>query len=470
MTGSDLYYLSISEASRLISSRELSPVELIQTHLDRIDHTDARLNSFITLMSDSALEAAREAENSISSGGYMGPLHGIPIGLKDLYYTKGVRTTIGSKILRDFVPDRDAAVTEKFNAAGAIIIGKLQMHEFAFGPTSVNPHDGPARNPRDVERVTGGSSGGSGSSVASGQVMGALGSDTGGSVRIPSALCGIVGLKPTFGRVSRYGVYPLSWSLDTVGPMTRTVRDTALIMNVIAGYDPRDPWSADRPAEDYTRHLDTGVEGLRIGVPREYFFDLIDKDVRQAFDHASAVLQRLGAHVEEVSIPILERSLAISGNIMMPEAAAVHIEHLRQRPDDIGDDVRDRLVTGALTPATDYVVAQRARTLFNRELADAMTDFDLLIAPTVPMGAPPIGQGSVTVDGATQETTAVLPRLTRPFNICGLPTVTVPCGFTSEGLPTGLQIAGRAFDEATVLRAAQAYEQAADFHTRRPQI
>ena len=470
MTGSDLYYLSISEASRLISSREISPVELIQAHLDRIEQTDARLNSFITLMSDAALQAAGDAEKSIAGGGYLGPLHGIPIGLKDLYYTKGVRTTIGSKILRDFIPDRDAAVTEKFKAAGAIIIGKLQMHEFALGPTSVNPHDGPAHNPWDVERVTGGSSGGSGSSVASGQVMGALGSDTGGSVRIPSALCGIVGLKPTFGRVSRYGVYPLSWSLDTVGPMTRTVRDTALIMNVIGGHDPRDPWSADRPAEDYTRDLDTGIEGLRIGVPREYFFDLIDKDVRQAFDHASAVLQRLGAHVEEVSIPILERSLAISGNIMMPEAAAVHIEHLRRRPDDIGDDVRDRLATGALTPATDYVVAQRARTLFNRELADAMADFDLLIAPTVPIGAPPIGRGNVTVDGATHVTTVVLPRLTRPFNIGGLPTVTVPCGFTSEGLPTGLQIAGRAFDEATVLRAAQAYEQVADLHTRRPPI
>ena len=470
MAGADLHYLSISEASRLISTGEISPVELIKAHLDRIEQTDDRLNSFITLLSNAALEAARDAEKSITAGGYVGPLHGIPIGLKDLYYTKGVRTTLGSKILRDFVPDFDAAVTERFKGAGAIIIGKLQMHEFALGPTSVNPHDGAAHNPWDVERVTGGSSGGSGSSVVSGQVMGALGSDTGGSVRIPSALCGIVGLKPTFGRVSRYGVYPLSWSMDTVGPMTRTVRDNALLMNVIAGYDPRDPWSVDRPVEDYTKDLDTGVKGLRIGVPREYFFDLIESEVRQAFEQASTVLQRLGANVEEVSIPILERSLAISGNIMMPEAAAVHIEHLRRRPDDIGDDVRDRLETAAFTPATDYVVAQQARRLFSRELANAMTDFDLLIAPTVAIGAPVIGQEAVTVDGTSEATTAVLPRLTRPFNICGLPTVTVPCGFTSEGLPTGLQIAGRAFDEATVLRAAHAYEQAAEWHTRRPPL
>ena len=253
MSTSDLYYLSISEAADLLQSGKLSPVDLVNSHLERIEATDERLNSFITLLAEESLGAARDAERSIGSGDYLGPLHGIPIGLKDLYYTKGIRTTIGSKILRDFVPDTDAAVTESFKKAGAIIIGKLQMHEFALGPTSINPHDGPAHNPWDIERVTGGSSGGSGSSVAAGQVMGALGSDTGGSVRIPAALCGIVGLKPTFGRVSRYGVYPLSWSLDTVGPMTRTVRDNALVLNTIAGYDSRDPWSVDTPVEDYTQ-------------------------------------------------------------------------------------------------------------------------------------------------------------------------------------------------------------------------
>jgi aspartyl-tRNA(Asn)/glutamyl-tRNA(Gln) amidotransferase subunit A len=467
---SDLYYLSISEAADLLQSGEISPVDLINAHLERIEATDDRLNSFITLLAEESLKAAQDAERSIGSGDYLGPLHGIPIGLKDLYYTKGVRTTIGSKILRDFVPDNDAAVTESFKKAGAIIIGKLQMHEFALGPTSINPHDGPAHNPWDVERVTGGSSGGSGSSVAAGQVMGALGSDTGGSVRIPAALCGIVGLKPTFGRVSRYGVYPLSWSLDTVGPMTRTVRDTALVLNTIAGYDYRDPWSVDTPVEDYTHGIENGVEGLRIGIPNEYFFDLIDAEVSRAFDQASRVLEELGAHVERVSIPILERSLAISGSIMMPEAAAVHIDHLRNRADDIGNDVRDRLETGALTPATDYIVAQQARRLFNRELAEVMTDFDLLLTPTVALGAPCIDQPSVTIEGSTLPAVAVLARLTRPFNISGIPTVTVPSGFTEDGMPIGLQIAGRAFDEATVLRAAYAYEQATDWHSRRPTL
>lgn len=470
MSTSDLYYLSISEAADLLQSGEISPVDLINAHLERIEATDDRLNSFITLLAEESLKAAQDAERSIGSGDYLGPLHGIPIGLKDLYYTKGVRTTIGSKILRDFVPDNDAAVTESFKKAGAIIIGKLQMHEFALGPTSINPHDGPAHNPWDVERVTGGSSGGSGSSVAAGQVMGALGSDTGGSVRIPAALCGIVGLKPTFGRVSRYGVYPLSWSLDTVGPMTRTVRDTALVLNTIAGYDYRDPWSVDTPVEDYTHGIENGVEGLRIGIPNEYFFDLIDAEVSRAFDQASRVLEELGAHVERVSIPILERSLAISGSIMMPEAAAVHIDHLRNRADDIGNDVRDRLETGALTPATDYIVAQQARRLFNRELAEVMTDFDLLLTPTVALGAPCIDQPSVTIEGSTLPAVAVLARLTRPFNISGIPTVTVPSGFTEDGMPIGLQIAGRAFDEATVLRAAYAYEQATDWHSRRPTL
>ena len=470
MSTSDLCYLSISEAADLLQSGEISPVDLINAHLERIEATDDRLNSFITLLAEESLKAAQDAERSIGSGDYLGPLHGIPIGLKDLYYTKGVRTTIGSKILRDFVPDNDAAVTESFKKAGAIIIGKLQMHEFALGPTSINPHDGPAHNPWDVERVTGGSSGGSGSSVAAGQVMGALGSDTGGSVRIPAALCGIVGLKPTFGRVSRYGVYPLSWSLDTVGPMTRTVRDTALVLNTIAGYDSRDPWSVDTPVEDYTHGIENGVEGLRIGVPNEYFFDLIDAEVSRAFDQASRVLEGLGAQVERVSIPILERSLAISGSIMMPEAAAVHIDHLRNRADDIGNDVRDRLETGALTPATDYIVAQQARRLFNRELAEVMTDFDLLLTPTVALGAPRIDQPSVTIEGSTLPAVAVLARLTRPFNISGIPTVTVPSGFTEDGMPIGLQIAGRAFDEATVLRAAYAYEQATDWHSRRPTL
>ena len=470
MDPGDICFLTIDEASRLLAERQLSPVELVNSHLERIDKTDDRLNSFITLLADRSMAEARKAEQAIISGNHLGPLHGIPIGLKDLYYTRGIPTTVGSRIMRDFVPEYDAAVTESFEAAGAILMGKLQMHEFALGGTSENPHDGPAHNPWDTGKMTGGSSGGSGSAVASGQCMGALGSDTGGSVRIPSSLCGIVGLKPTFGRVSRYGVYPLSWSLDTVGPMTRTVRDTALIMNVIAGYDPRDPSSSNTPAEDFTSALDQGVRGLRIGVPKEYFSDVLDEEVNQAVSRASQVLEELGASIEEVSIPALQHSIPISGTILLTEAAEIHLDHLRDRADDIGADVRARLETGALTPGVEYIKAQRARTAFNRQVAQAMERFDILLTPASPIGAPNLGEMAVNIGGRDESPLALLPRMTRPWNVCGVPAISVPCGFTSGGMPIGLQLAGRPFEDALVLRVAQAYERATEWHTQRPPL
>ncbi|MQG69546.1 MAG: Asp-tRNA(Asn)/Glu-tRNA(Gln) amidotransferase subunit GatA [SAR202 cluster bacterium] len=470
MTGQELCRLTIAEAAESIAQGQLSPVELIQAHLERIEKTQPQLNSFITLLSDEAVEEARRAEAEIRSGRSRGPLHGIPIGLKDLYYTKGIRTTVGSEILRDFVPDYDAAVTERFRDGGAIIIGKLQMHEFALGSTSTNPHYGPARNPWNTKRVTGGSSGGSGAAVAAGQCMGALGSDTGGSIRIPSGLCGIVGFKPTFGRVSRHGVYPLAWTLDTVGPMTRAVRDSALIMNVIAGHDPRDQSSTVGPDEDFTAGLDTGVRGLRVGVPEDFFYDVIDPEVSEAVERATGVLTELGASVERVSIPVLNHSLAISSTILMTEAAEVHATHLKEEPERIGADVRGRLHAGTLTPAVSYIKAQRARTAFNRELAETMTGFDVLVAPTTVTGAPGIDESVVDVGGRTENILSLMSRLTRPFNICGYPTVSVPCGFTSASMPIGLQIAARPFDDSTALRAAHAYEQATEWHTRRPPV
>ena len=470
MTDQELCDLSISQAADLISAGKLSPVEVVGAHLDRIERTEPRLNSFITLLADDALEQARAAEREIRSGTYISPLHGIPIGLKDLYYTRGIRTTVGSRILRDFVPDYDAAVTERFRESGAILIGKLQMHEFALGATSVNPFDGPAHNPWDVDRITGGSSGGSGSAVASGQCMAALGSDTGGSVRIPAALCGIVGLKPTFGRVSRYGVYPLSWSLDTVGPMTRTARDAALVMNAIAGYDARDPSSADRPMEDFTSSLDRGIEAVRVGIPDDFFYDVIDPEVSEAICTAAGVLSDLGATVERVSIPALDHSLTISSTILSSEAAEVHATHLREQPDDIGADVRARLRRGALTMAIDYIKAQRARSAFKAELDDAMKEYDLLIAPAVPTGAPLIDEVFVDVAGRPENALSLMSRLTRPFNLTGYAAVSVPCGFTSSGMPIGMQIAGRPFEDAAVLGAAHAYEQATEWHERRPAV
>ena len=435
MPANDLHYLTISEAASLLESKQLSPVELVAAHLDRIARTDDRLNSFITLLAHEATAAAASAESEIQSGDYRGPLHGIPIGLKDLYYTKGIRTTVGSKIMRDFIPDYAAAVTERFRDAGAILMGKLQMHEFALGATSENPHDGPARNPWDTTRITGGSSGGSGSAVAAGQCMAALGSDTGGSVRIPASACGIVGHKPTFGRVSRVGVFPLANSLDTVGPMTRTVRDAAIVMNAIAGYDERDQSSANRPDEDFTRLLGQDIAGLRIGMPQEYFYDMIEDEVTTAVQaSARRHWKRLGAHVEECSIPALNDSISISGTILLTEAAEIHLDNLRERADDFGADVRGRLEEGAMTPAVSYIAAQRARSEFNRAIADSMKTYDILLAPTTALGAPNLGDRVVDVGGVQEAKLAIMPRLTRPHNICGIPTVSVPCGFTSDGL------------------------------------
>lgn len=470
MSDNDLCFLSITEAAKQIESKELSPVDLVEAHLARIAGTNEKLNAVVTLLADDARKAAKQAENDIQGGKYLGPLHGIPIGLKDLYYTKGIRTTMGSKIMGDFVPDYDAAVAESFQKAGAILMGKLQMHEFALGGTSENPHYGPARNPWNVGRITGGSSGGSGSAVAAGQCMGALGSDTGGSVRIPAGACGIVGLKPTYGLVSRHGVFPLSHSLDTVGPMTRTVRDAAIIMNAIAGHDSRDVSSANRPKEDFTSGLDNGVQGLSIGVPKEYFYDMIDDEVADAIKSAAAVLAGLGAKVEDVSIPMLDQSIPISGALLITEAAEVHMDNLRDRPDDLGADVRARLQVGAATSATDYIKAQRARIVFNQEVAAVMRDYDLLLAPTVPIGAPNLDDELVVVAGEQHSKLAVMPRLTRPFNITGTPTISVPCGFTSDGMPIGMQLSGRAFEDALVLRAANAYEGSTEWHTRRPPI
>ena len=470
MPANDLHYLTISEAAALIESNRLSPVELVAAHLERIEQTDDHLNSFITLLADEATAAAKDAETEIRNGDYRGPLHGIPIGLKDLYYTKGIRTAVGSKIMRDFIPDYDAAVTERFNDVGAILLGKLQMHEFALGATSENPHDGPAHNPWDTTRITGGSSGGSGSSIAAGQCMAALGSDTGGSVRIPSSACGIVGHKPTFGRVSRIGVFPLSNSLDTVGPMTRTVKDTAIVMNAIAGYDERDQSSANRPDEDFTRLLGHDISGLRIGLPQDYFYDMIDDEVSVSVRQAARKLEELGAHVEECSIPALNDSISISGTILLTEAAQMHLDNLRERADDFGADVRGRLEEGAMTPAVTYIVAQRARTEFNRAIAESMQTYDILLAPTTALGAPKLGDRMVEVGGVQEAKLAIMPRLTRPHNICGIPTVSVPCGFTSESLPIGMQLAARPFEDALALQVAYAYEQATDWHTRRPPI
>ena len=470
MDGLELCYASAGQLAPLIQNREVSPVEVIDAHLERIGATEGVLNSFITLLAEEARSSARRVEAEIQRGNYRGPLHGIPVGLKDLYNTAGVRTTSGSRIFDNYLPDRDCTVAARFHQAGGILLGKLNMHPFAYGPTGENADYGHMHNPWNPELITGGSSGGSGSAPAAGQCTIAMGSDTGGSVRIPAALCGIVGLKPTYGLVSRSGLTPLSWSMDHPGPMVRTVEDAALVMNVVAGHDPEDPGSARVETPDYTTALTGDIEGLRIGVPKEYFTAPLDPGVSQTVREAIGLLEDLGATVLEVDFPMFEYAQAVSGTVLMSEASAYHRDLLKRDADKIYPPVRLRLEAGLFVSAADYLKAQQGRSEFNRAVRRLFETVDLLAGPTEPVTAPRILAQEVQAGEMSIGTTAALTQYTRPYNITGSPAISVPCGFSQDGLPIGLQLAGRAFDETTVLRAAHAYEQATDWHRRRPPI
>jgi aspartyl-tRNA(Asn)/glutamyl-tRNA(Gln) amidotransferase subunit A len=454
---SDLADLSLEALSGEIRSRRVSSVEAAAACLRRIEERDGALNSFLTVCADSALQQARSLDEELAAGRWRGPLHGVPIALKDLFLTEGVRTTAGSTVLREWTPDRDATVVRFLRSAGAVLLGKLNMHEFAFGATSDNPHYGPVRNPYDPSRIAGGSSGGSGAAVAAGLCFGALGSDTGGSIRCPAALCGIVGLKPTYGRVSRAGVLPLAWSLDHVGPMTRTVADAALLLEAIAGHDPADATSARRPVPAYSTLLEGGVRGLRLGIPREFFWEAVHPEVEAAAWRTVTGLEREGAEVKEVSLPLLEHAAAAQSLLICSEAAAYHRSTLRARSEDYGRSVLLRLAQGLFIPAADYLDAQRARRLVRRGFLECLEDVDALLTPAVPVPAPLIGQERVSVGGLTAAPQYFMVRNTFAFNLTGLPAVTVPCGL-AEGLPVGLQIAGRPWEEATVLRVGKTVE------------
>jgi len=465
MTTTDTADLSISEAADLVRKRKLSPIELTEACLERIAALDARVRAFITVTREDAMAGAQQAAAAIAGGNYKGPLHGIPIALKDLFDTAGVRTTAGSKILRERVPTEDAEATARLKAAGAIILGKLNMHEFAFGATGLNRHYDGTHNPWGLDRMSGGSSSGSGAAVAAGMALGALGTDTGGSIRIPSSLCGVTGLKPTYGRVSRRGVVPLSWSLDHVGPIARTAADAALILKAIAGRDAGDETSSEEPVPDYAKTLaDTRLKRLRIGVPDSFFFDNVDAECLEAIRAALFLLRDMKAQVDEVSLPHLAEVSAAVTAIMLPEALAYHRRWLAERPDDYGEDVRGRLELALLYPAVTYVEAKRLRTLVSEEWRASVFDrFDLLAVPTTPVAAPPLDD-----DGL--QATLTLTRFTGAFNLTGLPAISIPCGFTSAGLPIGLQLVGRWWEEATVLRVAHAYQQATDWHKRTPAL
>jgi aspartyl-tRNA(Asn)/glutamyl-tRNA(Gln) amidotransferase subunit A len=443
------------EAAAALRRREISSAELTAAALQRIERLNPSTNAMQTVMAEAARERAKQADEELGRGEGRGPLHGIPIAVKDLFCTKGVRTTGGSKLFEEHVPDHDATVVEWLRAGGAVLIGKTGMHELAYGITSSNPHFGAVRNPWDRDRIPGGSSGGSGAAVAAGMVSMAMGSDTGGSIRIPAAFCGVVGLKPTYGRVSRYGAMPLGFSLDHMGPLTRSVRDAGAVLNVIAGYDPRDETSSRRPVENYVPDIEPSIRGLRIGFPENFYFERLDPDVDSAVRAAFRTAESRGAEIIPLPVPDIAAINTVARIILLAEASALLEPHLEHR-DLFGADVLALLDQGRLLPATDYINAQRLRHAMQREFAGLWARVDCLFTPTTPITAPRIGETAVANGGGNEDVRLAATRLVRAINPLGLPAVSIPCGADRRGLPTGLQIVGRPFAEALILRVAQA--------------
>ena len=464
-------YISIREAANDIHSGLSTPTELALEALEAIDQRDDSIQAFVTVLREQALEEAEKAEREQRTGLYRSPLHGIPIGIKDIIAVQGVRTTAGSQVLVDYVSQEDAAVVEQLRKAGAIVIGKTNTHEFAYGT-----YTPPTRNPWDLNRVPGGSSGGSAAAVAANMCSGAIGSDTGGSIRIPAACCGVTGLKPTYGRVSCYGVIPLSWSLDHVGPIGRSAEDCALIFDAIAGYDPRDPNSVSGPPARSAASLISGVEGrgplslqgLKLGLLQDSFVGPLDPEVRQAWQAAMLVLKEEGASAVDVDIP--RPTMDMYRTIQMPEASLAHMQKgwLTTRLNDYTERTRERLLQGQRISAVDYLLAQHERRIFASTVQSVLRQVDALVLPTLPVPAITMEQidQDISIEGITENATVALLRLTMPFNLAGLPAISFPCGFTTNTLPLGLQVVGKSFEEATILRIAHAYQQLTDWHKR----
>ncbi len=462
---------SLAEASQLVRSKKISPVELTQACLSRIEQLNPKLNAFITVTADSALAQAREAEADIQRGRWKGPLHGIPIALKDLVDTAGVRTTAASALFKERIPSQDAEVVRRLKAAGAVLLGKLNMHEFAFGGSSVISFFGPVHNPWELKYSAGGSSGGSAAAVAAELCYGAIGSDTGGSIRQPAAYCGIVGLKPTYGRVSTRGVIPLAWSLDHLGPMTRTVTDAALMLQAIAGYDPEDTTSTDTAVADYTGTLAAKTSSLRIGVARAHFYDGLHPEIQAAMDTALSVLGKLTSSQRDIEIPPTNEANTFLRDAytstLQAEAFAYHQEYATKSPELYQAETLKRIRAGAEISAATYISRRRQLDQFRRSAPKLFDAVDLLVTPTTPV--PPFTIAELLGDLDTLRAKEVLTlRNTRPFNALGLPTISVPCGFTRAGLPIGMQLTGPPAAEATVLRLAYAYERETDWHNQRP--
>ncbi len=465
-----LNYRTVAELSEAIRNRDVSSVEVTEAVLDQIERTNKTLNAYTTVATDQALAAAHAMDQALAAGFNFGPLHGIPVAVKDLYETKNLRTTGGGRILTDYVPKEDATTVARLRRAGAVIVGKTNTHEYAYGYTTENPHYGPTRNPWNTSRIPGGSSGGSGAAVAAGSAPAALGTDTGGSIRVPSSFCGITGLKPTYGRVSRKGVLPLAWSLDHAGPMVQTAEDAALMMNVLAGYDPADPASADVTVLDYAGRLDRDIRGLRMGIPRNHFFDRIDPEVLTAVREAIHVLEGLGGIPLEVDLPHMGQAVSAWLAILLAEASSIHERDIRKRPADYGDDVRLYLEEGVLEGATTYVKGQRVRQLLVQGFREAMAGVDVLLTPATAIPAPRLGESVVEIGSEKEELFLTLARISSPFDMTGLPALSVPCGFTKSGLPIGLQVVGPPFREEVVLHVGHAYQQVTDWHRRHPVV
>ena len=459
---SDVAYLGIAEAGALFRRRELSPVELVSSLIERTQRIQETIVPYVTFLPEQALEQARRAEAVLLRGDDSSPLLGIPVAYKDIVMTKGIRTTAGSAVHEHWLPEVDAAVVERWRAAGTVTMGKLSTHEFALGLQSPGHMLKPARNPWNPAHVPGGSSSGSGAALAAGLIFGAIGTDTGGSIRNPAAYCGISGLKPTFGRVSRYGIVPLAWSLDHAGPMARTVEDVATLLNTLAGYDPRDPGSANVPVDDYTAQLDGGVKGLRVAVPTNFFFEKIGGPARASLYAAVEVFRALGATVEEITIPDGELA-GCTQVIMLSEAHAYHAIDLAEMPEKYDPDLRSRFLAGGLFLASEYVQAQRAREILRRAYREVLRTHDLMLTPSHVGDAP-------TYEEMLDPGYKRPPSYTGAFNLTGLPSMAIPAGFSPRGLPLSVLLSGRPFDEAMVLRAAHAYQQATDWHKRHPAL
>lgn len=471
----ELIWLSIGEAAALISKRRVSPVELTEAVLRRVEELNPKLNAYLTVVAEAAMAEARRAESEIRRGRYRGPLHGIPIAIKDNLWTAGVRTTAGSKILREFVPSEDATAVRRLKRAGAIVIGKTNLHEFAYGVTTVNPHFGATRNPWDLGRIVGGSSGGSAAALASGMCAGSIGTDTGGSVRIPSALCGVVGLKATFGRVSCYGSVPLAPSFDHVGPMARTVSDVAILLGAIAGRDALDETTSAVSVPDFAAGLNGAKRkkrALRIGWPRDYFFERVEPEILEALKKAARQCEELGAKIEEVSLPHVAESVDPSTQIALAEARVVHENagYFPAHAAEYSEETRKRLEMGADVCAVDYLKALEFRKVVRGDFEKAFERVDVILTPTTPIAAPGMDEAMISVGGEEEHVRMALLRMNRPSNFTGLPAISVPCGFSGNGMPIGLQLIGRAFEEARLLQIAHLYEQATEWHAMRPRL